>query len=60
MIDYEELESYTVTLTIMVSDGMDWSDDTLTINILNVNEAPAFHQTKYTMEPPDEGPVGSL
>jgi len=46
-----------VVMTVMVSDGIDWTNDTLTIEILDINEPPSFHQTKYTLEPAEEGVV---
>ncbi|KAL4238312.1 bahd acyltransferase [Mactra antiquata] len=58
IIDYEEVTDHSIIVTIRVSDDYDWSDDTLTIHIRNVNEAPSFHQTMYTLEPPEEGTIG--
>jgi hypothetical protein len=58
ILDYEELDpSWEVIATITVSDSLDTATGTLTINIRNVNEAPYFHQTKYSFEPIEQGGV---
>jgi len=57
VINYEGVATYSVVMTVMVSDGIDWTNDTLTIEILDINEPPSFHQTKYTLEPAEEGVV---
>lgn len=60
VLDYEELTTHSVTMTILVSDGMDWSNSTLTLEIIDVNEEPSIHQTKYILTPPEEGVVRAL
>ncbi|XP_053377282.1 cadherin-related family member 2-like isoform X2 [Mercenaria mercenaria] len=60
VLDYEELDpNWSIVVTVTVSDGIDRATGTLTILIRNVNEAPYFHQTKYTLEPPEEGTFGA-
>ncbi|XP_052766684.1 protocadherin-like protein [Mya arenaria] len=63
VLDYEDvMTQYGIVsqldVHVQVNDGSDWSDGNLTLEVLNVNEPPAFHQTKYTMEPDEQGAKG--
>ena len=57
MIDYEFLDSYTAVLTITVTDSFGPTSETINIEFGDINEAPYFSQTKYTLEPPESGMV---
>ena len=57
MIDYEFLDSNTAVLTITVTDSFGPTSATINIEFGDVNEAPYFSQTKYTLEPPELGTV---
>lgn len=55
-IDYESLARTRYTLTARVSDGTSSVSRSLQIDIEDVNEAPVFQTTVYTVTA-DEGPV---
>ena len=58
ILDYEELDPiWTTIATVTLSDSLDTTTGTLTIDIRNVNEAPYFHQTKYTFKSREQGGV---
>jgi hypothetical protein len=57
VLNYEEVTPKSATATITITDGVDTASQPLRIVIRNVNEAPYFHQTKYTLEVPEEGAV---
>lgn len=56
-IDYDTLSATftSCTLAITVSDNYGSDTDTLTINIANVNEAPVFAKTLYTLSGNESG-----
>lgn len=55
-IDYESLSRTSYLITASVSDGTSTVSKSFTIKIDNVNEAPSFQTTVYTITA-DEGPV---
>lgn len=55
-IDYESLSRTSYLITASVSDGTSTVSKSFTIKIDNVNEAPSFQTTVYTVTA-DEGPV---
>ena len=57
MIDYEFLDTYTATLTITVTDSFGPTSATISLEFGNINEAPYFRQTKYTLEPVESATV---
>lgn len=62
ILNYETLAaagSTTFTLTISVSDGTASDTDPLVIDITNVNEAPAFPQSSYSLSK-EESPAGTV
>ncbi|KAH3823894.1 hypothetical protein DPMN_125719 [Dreissena polymorpha] len=63
VLDYEKVIgnswSSSFNVAVQVNDGMDWSDAVLSVVILNVNEPPSFHETKYKMTPAEQGDKGS-
>lgn len=48
-LDYETMASKSFTFTISVTDSKDTAVATVTITVLDVNEAPSFHQTSYSV-----------
>ncbi|KAL3856367.1 hypothetical protein ACJMK2_011135 [Sinanodonta woodiana] len=48
-IDYETVPSKSYNFTVTVSDGTDTDTKTLQIDLSNVNEAPSFAQTLYSI-----------
>lgn len=59
VIDYEFLASNTATLTITVTDSFGPTSGTVALEFGNVNEAPSFSQTKYTLEPAESAVQGT-
>ena len=57
MIDYEFLDSYTANLTIVVTDSFGPTSATVSIEFGDIDEAPYFSQTKYTLVPAGNGTV---
>lgn len=57
-IDYESLSRTSYLITASVSDGTSTVSKSFTIKIDNVNEAPSFQTTVYTVTA-DEGPAGT-
>jgi hypothetical protein len=48
-IDYETIGTTTFALDVTVSDPVTSDTKTLTIEVINENEAPSFSQTSYTI-----------
>ena len=57
VIDYEFLDTYTATLTVTVTDNYGPTSESVTLEFSDVNEAPSFRQTKYTLEPGESASV---
>lgn len=51
------MASKSFSFTISVTDSKDTATATVTINVIDVNEAPSFHQTSYSVTG-DEDVVG--
>jgi len=48
-MDYESLTSKSFNFQVSVSDGASSDLQAIVIDIINVNEAPSFSQTAYTL-----------
>jgi hypothetical protein len=55
-MDYDVMTSSSFTFTVYVTDSKDTATATLTINVININEAPSFGHTSYSVNG-DEGTV---
>lgn len=55
-LDYDTMASSSFKFTVHVTDSKDTATATLTINVININEAPSFGHTSYSVNG-DEGTV---
>jgi len=58
-MDYESLTSTSFNFQVAVSDGASSDLQAIVIDVINVNEAPSFSQTAYTLSA-SEGAVSTL
>jgi len=58
-MDYESLTSTSFNFQVAVSDGASSDLQAIVIDVINVNEAPSFSQTAYTLSA-TEGAVSTL
>lgn len=56
-LDHEDTSVYTLTVTISQGEGLPSIDRQVTINIGDVNEAPAFQQSSYTFSAGEDSTV---
>lgn len=48
-LDYDTMGSTSFRFTISVTDSKDTASATITVNVININEAPSFDHTSYSV-----------